>query len=105
MMTDAQRRYSHARRDFKAFHVDKAQELLAAVDAVYDEAERKVKEIQQTMEALRPVWAQGFSSDSQAAQAHGAALAQLWGILGVDNQTAAVERLNMFRLAAGMTDD
>ena len=47
----------------------------------------------ETLEALRPHWAQGYSDDSVAAQATTAALSQLWKLLGVDNQTAAVQRL------------
>lgn len=42
------------------------------------------------LESLRPHWAKGHSADSVAAQASTAALSQLWSILGVDNQTAAV---------------
>ncbi len=45
------------------------------------------------MERLRPLWAQGYSSDSVAAQATSAALTQIWGVLGVSNQTQAMERL------------
>jgi hypothetical protein len=45
------------------------------------------------LEALRPVWAQGRSSDSAAAQASSAALAEIWEVLGVADQTAAMEKL------------
>jgi hypothetical protein len=92
-MTNEQRRYAHARNDFKRFHVDKAQELIDAADGVFEAATLKVKETEQMMEELRPVWAQGFSSDSEAAQANGSALAQLWGMLGAVNQTEAVVSL------------
>jgi len=54
-----------------------------------DEAARHIE----TLEALRPHWAQGFSDDGIAAQVQTAALSQLWKMLGVDNQTAAVQRL------------
>ncbi|NVM42804.1 hypothetical protein HWX16_21050 [Ochrobactrum intermedium] len=44
------------------------------------------------LEKLRPHWAQGYSSDSIAAQTAVAALSQLWGIIGASNQTEAVEK-------------
>lgn len=45
------------------------------------------------LEAMRPMWAQGWTSDGQAAQASAAALSELWQLLGVDNQTDAMEKL------------
>ena len=47
----------------------------------------------ETVEALRPHWAQGYSSDGVAAQTMSAALSQLWGLLGVSNQTDAMDTL------------
>ncbi len=44
-------------------------------------------------ETLRPQWAQGFTSDSVAAQVQSVALAQLWTILGAEDQTSAVKAL------------
>lgn len=44
-------------------------------------------------EALRPHWAQGYSSDSIAAQTATAALSQIWGLLDVTNQTDCMEKL------------
>jgi hypothetical protein len=49
-----------------------------------------------SLESMRPVWAQGHSSDSIAAQVSSAALAQIWDILGVTNQTEAVAKLEIF---------
>lgn len=46
------------------------------------------------LEQLRPLWAQGYSSDSIAAQASGNALSDIWSSLGVNNQTDAMERLH-----------
>lgn len=40
-----------------------------------------------------PLWTQGFSSDSVAAQVRTVALEELWDILGVSNQTDAIQRL------------
>lgn len=45
------------------------------------------------LESLRPHWAQGYSSDSVAAQASTAALSQLWDMLKVKSQTDAVQCL------------
>ncbi len=43
-----------------------------------------------TLESLRPQWAQGFTKDSVAAQVSSGALAEIWALLGVDNQTQAI---------------
>lgn len=46
------------------------------------------------LEKLRPVWAQGHSNDSVAAQVSAAALAELWSLLGGSgHQTEAVTAL------------
>jgi hypothetical protein len=47
------------------------------------------------LEELRPQWAQGFSSDSQAAQTTSAALYALWAKLRVSEQTSAMRVLNI----------
>lgn len=51
----------------------------------------------EALEELRPVWAQGWTGDSQAAQVSSSALAQLWEMLGASNQTQAVEALAELR--------
>ncbi|MEP2533526.1 hypothetical protein [Shimia sp.] len=50
-----------------------------------------------TYEQLRPVWAEGWTSASIAAQSSTAALAQLWSLLGAQNQTQAVAALKELR--------
>jgi hypothetical protein len=45
------------------------------------------------LETLRPYWAQGFSSDGIAAQTYLSAVLELYALLGVKNQTKAVEAL------------
>lgn len=78
-------------------------EMLIEENARYrpDEAER-VEALEKALEAfkriegyetLRPVWAQGWTDDSSAAQASSAALGQLWKLLGATNQTDAVIKL------------
>jgi hypothetical protein len=57
-------------------------ETVAALQAQIDRLER-----------LRPHWAKGYTSDSVAAQSTITALNQIWSILGVDDQTAAMDRL------------
>lgn len=92
-MTEEQRRYMHARRDFEGFHVNKAKELLEATAALVASANARAENAQSAMDTLRPVWAQGWSTDSEAAQSSAAALAQLWVELGAENQTDAMEIL------------
>ena len=45
------------------------------------------------LEAMRPHWAKGYSTDSVAAQASIAALTQVWSALGVSDQTQCVQKL------------
>lgn len=87
--------------------------LFAAMPSVFtfdeEDAERAVEEINgepllvdqlraalaqvEMLESLRPHWAQGYSSDSMAAQSATCALSAIWRLLGVDNQTAALDKL------------
>ncbi|NTF69398.1 hypothetical protein [Rhizobium rhizogenes] len=53
------------------------------------EAQAKIE----ALESMRPHWAKGYSSDGIAAQVTAAALSTIWKLLGVDNQTAAMEKL------------
>jgi hypothetical protein len=96
-VTDEQRRLMHARDNFAAKHVNPALELLEATKAVVAAAEKKAADATAVLEELRPVWAQGWTSDSVAAQASAGALAELWKELGVDNQTAAMEALRALK--------
>lgn len=47
------------------------------------------------VESMRPQWAQGFTSDSVAAQTKSAALQQVWDYLGVSDQTACMQALRL----------
>ena len=49
------------------------------------------------LEVLRPVWAQGWTSDGEAAQASSAALSEIWEFLEVANQTDAMEALKKLK--------
>lgn len=53
----------------------------------------KLERENQALEQLRPLWAQGHSSDSIQAQTLAGALSQVWGILGVCDQTQAMQKL------------
>lgn len=54
---------------------------------------RLLRERVAALEAMRPQWAMGYSDDSIAAQCSTASLTQLWTLLGVDNQTQAVQAI------------
>lgn len=47
----------------------------------------------ETLEKFRPHWAKGFTADSVAAQSYMNATLGMWEALGVDNQTAAIDRI------------
>lgn len=57
--------------------------------AELDEAKARIEHL----ESLRPHWAQGYSTDSIAAQTATSALVSIWKMLGVENQTSAMARL------------
>lgn len=62
--------------------------------AGYVPIEQRDREVE-ALESLRPVWVQGWTDDGIAAQASGAALAQLWALLAASNQTEAADKLRM----------
>lgn len=53
------------------------------------QAQRRIS----ALEALRPQWAQGYTSDSIAAQSSSAALSSIWALLGASNQTECMIKL------------
>lgn len=70
--------------------------LLEAVEKQNEDLAHQVETLRaqvEHLESLRPHWAKGFSSDSIAAQGQTTALNQLWALLGVKDQTAAVDAL------------
>lgn len=60
-----------------------------------EEKEKELAETNLTIEKIRPLWAQGHSSDSTAAQSTAVALSEIWHKLGVSNQTEAMSALSM----------
>jgi hypothetical protein len=47
------------------------------------------------LEAMRPVWAMGFTEDGRAASGYASALCGIWKILQVTDQTQAMQRLRV----------
>lgn len=66
-----------------------AREVHAGTLAIGQELQSKID----VLEQLRPIWAKGYTDDGLAASSLGNALSQLWKMLGVTDQTAAVQRL------------
>lgn len=75
--------------------LDPALELIQAANEAVAAAERRAVQAEATLEALRPVWAQGWTDDGVAAQASANALSELWLLLEERDQTAAVARLRV----------
>lgn len=70
------------------------------LDDIIEQQQAEIDALKAHVEALeskRPLWAKGFSSDSVTAQIFADALIELWGLLGVYNQTGAVEKLKRIR--------
>ena len=70
-----------------------AQEQIEEAMKVEEAYKARIKQLQDSYEELRPHWAKGYTSDSRAAQVNLAATLELWELLGVTNQTAAVSKL------------
>jgi hypothetical protein len=75
-----------------------AREVHAGTLAIEAELNGKIE----VLEQFRPLWAQGYTNDSVAAQTLGSALTRLWKMLGVSNQTDAVQALK--RMHEGLTE-
>jgi hypothetical protein len=89
-MTAALLKYAQAHEQFEALVLRPAENLLTASAEAVKDANGRATAAHDMLETMRPVWAQGFTSDSMAAQATSAALAQMWKALGVTDQTAAM---------------
>lgn len=91
------------------FHMANGRDIGLLLDQANEEIAR-LKLSNEGLESLRPVWAFGHSDASMTAQAATTALAGLWQMLGVKNQTEAVvavraaradtERLNFLERSA-----
>lgn len=101
-MSEAQRRYMHARQRVEAELVTPVTELLNATTALVNDESKRAETAERALQELRPVWAQGWSDDSMAAQASANALAEIWQLLGVTDQTEAMQRLRDL-IAVGKT--
>lgn len=85
--------YEQAKERVTVALLEPVRDMIAECDLRVAAAERRVKELDGVLEQLRPVWAQGWTSDSMAAQASASALSALWKALGVTDQTAAMARM------------
>lgn len=97
MASEAVKRFAQAKQAVEKTLVDPITELLESVNAVVGEARQQAKDAKEVLEELRPVWAQGWTDDSAAAQASAGALAQIWKELGVTNQTEAMEKVRKWK--------
>lgn len=77
----------------RKFILDERDRTFALILARAEVSEAKLAKAVEALETLRPVWAQGWSNESMAAQASASALAQLWQMLDASNQTQAVTKL------------
>jgi hypothetical protein len=78
-------------------------ELLDKVTEQRNKAEAEVKKLKARLETeieLRPRWAQGYSSDSVAAQCAQNALYEIFEKLGVTSQTEAMQALDEIQRGA-----
>lgn len=92
-MTDAQRRCLNARLRVEATLLNPVEELLDAAELLVYEADARAENAEAVMAQLRPIWAQGWTTDSQAAQASANALSELWQLLYATDQTQALDNL------------
>ncbi len=72
-------------------------ERLVEMQLKHDTRIKELEEKLTVLEAARPHWAQGYTSDGVAAQVSSAALSQIWDQLGAKNQTDAMEALSMLK--------
>lgn len=86
-------RFQDAKERVVANLLDPVLDLMKEANAAVEAAERRAVQAETVLEALRPVWAQGWTEDSQAAQASANALSELWLLLQAKNQTEAVQNL------------
>jgi hypothetical protein len=74
------------------------------IDALFEELREKDRTIK-ALNSLRPLWAQGHSDDSIAAQVSYSALAQIFKALEVDNQTDAMKQIATLKAAMKEKDE
>ena len=69
---------------------------LSKIINLLDDQEKDISNLEKNiehLEELRPEWAQGYTSDSMAAQYSTDAKKQLWKLLGAEDQTQAVQAI------------
>jgi hypothetical protein len=93
-----ERRFRTALDIVERGYLDPIAELVAASQATIEEANRRAENVEQTLNASRPVWAEGENYPWMLA------LGDLWALLGVQNQTAAITRIRELQ-AKGNSND
>ena len=88
-MTDAQRRYMHARQRVESMMLNPAKELLEATAALIQDHKAKAAEAEKL--EIRVDALLNMNEDGQFPAR--VALLQIWEFLGVNNQTAAMQKL------------
>jgi hypothetical protein len=79
-------------RDIMKLRNPEAPEAADEIERLRAERDAAVSKLY-NLEALRPHWAKGHSTDSVAAQVATSALSQVWTFLGVSDQTQCVQKL------------
>lgn len=104
MSSEHRRRYEDAVTAIRQTYFDPLNDFADAAKSWIEDAERRAVAAEVVLEQMRPVWAQGFTSDSEAAQANGNALSELWGLLYAKDQTQAMTNLRRLIAAAGQAE-
>lgn len=84
--------YAQARDALRA-SVSPVENYIETAEAIICELRLGLEQQKQYTERMRPHWAMGYSSDSEAAQTAISALSAVWEMLGVKNQTDCMGKL------------
>lgn len=100
MSAEHRRRYDKAAEAVRKHYFDPLNEFADAAREWVEDAEKRRVAAEVVLEQLRPVWAQGYTSESEAAQASANALSELWQLLHATDQTQAMGNLRRLIAAA-----
>lgn len=100
MSAEHRQRYEEASAAVRARFFEPLNDFADAARLWVEGAERRAVAAEVVLEQLRPVWAQGYTDDSMAAQSLGNAVSELWELLHAKDQTQAMENLRSLIAAA-----
>lgn len=100
MSAEHRQRYEEASDAVRARFFEPLNDFADAARSWVEDAERRALHAEVVLEQLRPVWAQGFTDDSIAAQSLGNAVSELWELLYAKDQTQAMANLRRLIAAA-----